>query len=164
MRRYGKDIDGVNRNMRGLFIVGLGSIIVGLVMLFGGLYEYFYDLSRADERIYTTAVITKIDEIETGDSEHPIDHVVYVNYSIEHGTVTVTGKLNEYRSKYKVGDKVEIFYYNDDILSAHHIDSNKTLLLMLIFPASSVIFGAVIVFNRRVREFLAELCLAGDDF
>lgn len=162
MRRFDKDVDGVDSNMRGLFIGGLVFMIVGLAILLGGLYECFYDLSRADERIYTTAVINQITEVETGDSEHPIDHVVYVYYVTEqHGGVT--GELNQYRSKYKVGDKVEIYYYNDNILSAYHIDSSKTLLLMLVSPASFAILGAVVVFNRKVREFLAELCLAGDD-
>ena len=162
MRRYDGDVDGVDRNVRFLFWFGIGFMIVGVSLLAGAFSQYLYSLSRVDERIYVTATITYIEEIETGDSENPIDHKIYLYYVTPEGSVR--GELNEYRSKYKEGDKIEIYYYGDEIDYAYHIDSDRIILLFMLMPIAFAGFGALLVFSKKVREVLADLAAQDDGF
>lgn len=60
--------------MKKTMIVGLLFIFVGLLFLITGTAQCITTLSEKDDRIYTTATITRIEEYKTNDSETPVGH------------------------------------------------------------------------------------------
>ena len=68
----------------------------------------------------------------------------------------------ECRYDVAIGDMVEVYYYSDDIYSVYRVDSDITGLLILLLPFGAVIFGALIVFSKRVRVSLARISMKSE--
>lgn len=157
MSKYESKLD---REKKWLLFGGIWVMVISLVFFVVGLANYVTSRLREDERIYAEAHIVDIVEYETGDSEHPKGYTTYVRYETSSGMIT--GTLNEYRSGYKIGDMVEVYYYSDDIYSVYCVDSDITGLLILLLPFGAVIFGALIVFSKRVRVSLARISMKSE--
>ena len=93
-------------------VAGILFIVVGISFVILGLIKYIILFTEKEDCVYTTANIVKIDERETGDPEEPIDYTTYVELEVNDDKVTT--KLNTYKSSFKVGEKIEVYYFKND--------------------------------------------------
>ena len=130
--------------MKASKIIGVLFIVIGLVFSILGIIKYF---TEKDERIYTTAHIVRIDEQETGDPEFPIDYTTYVELEVN-GEKTTT-KLNTYKSSFKIGKQIDIYYFENDMQMVYKDGAD---VFYIIFSLSGVIFaaiGTIVVLNKN---------------
>ena len=113
---------------------------------------YIIIYNEVNNRVYTTATITRIDEYETGDSENPKAYKTYVRFNVDEEEVIA--ELNTYSSKYYVGYELEVYYFEDDLSLVYKKGSEH---LLLIFPIVGTLFsviGFVLLFNKKVQNYL----------
>lgn len=117
-------------------------IIIGLAFVALGAYFAVNGLNVADGRVYTTALITKIEEIDHSgyyDGEYHYDedpeHITHFRYVVN-GEVIETSTRN-YSSSFKEGKEVTIYYYPDNPYRFHTKGEHW------LFAVAMIIFGAV---------------------
>ena len=127
-------------------------IIIGIFFAVFGAVKYIIIYNEVNNRVYTTATITRIDEYETGDSENPKAYKTYVYFKVDEEEVIA--ELNTYSSKYYVGYELEVYYFEDDLSLVYKKGSEH---LLLIFPIVGTLFsviGFVLLFNKKVQNYL----------
>lgn len=128
-------------------IIGIAFVVVGMFFAAVGAIQYVVELTQKDERIYTTAEIVRIDERKTNDPDDPTDHTAYVEAEVK--GEKITAKLNTYKSSFKVGKEIDIYYFENDPQTAYEKGSD---IFFLIFSSVGIIFaiiGVVIVINAK---------------
>jgi len=119
-------------------VIGVLFIVIGLVFAILGSIRFILTFAEKDDRIYTTAHIVRIDERETGDPEFPVDHTTYVELEVNGEKITT--ELNVYRSDFKTGDQIEIYYFENDMQTVYKDGSD---VFYIIFTFSGVFFAAI---------------------
>ena len=138
--------------MKALKSVSLIFIIIGIFFAIFGTIKYITTFNEVGDRIYTTAIITRIDEYETGDSENPKVYKTYVCFNVDEEEVI--SELNTYSSKYYVGYELEVYYFENDLSLVYTKGSEHLLLL---FPVLGTLFstiGFIVLFNKKVQNYL----------
>ncbi len=133
--------------MKSIKFVGILFAITGFVFIIVGSIGYFLTYIYVDERIYTIATIVKIDEIKTNDSENPKEFIVYVEF--ESDGEMIISKLNTYSSKYRLKDKIDVYYFSDNIEMVYTKGSEHLLLLFPIIGLIVFIVGIILFFNKK---------------
>ena len=141
--------------MKVLKCAGIFFVVIGIFFAVIGTIKYITVLNDIENRVYTTATIVKIDEYLTGDSENPKDYNVYVEYEVNDDTVR--SELNTYSSKYYVGDKVSIYYYENDMNMVYKENSEHLLFIIPLVGISFSVIGFVLLFNKKVQNHLLRL-------
>ena len=134
--------------MKSVRIVGAIFVIVGLLFAALGCFLYIKEQSKADARIDTTARIVRIEERSTGNPDSPIEHTVYVTFTVN--GQKIEAKLNIYRSSFSIGDDIEIYYYEDDLETVH--EKGSEIFFLIIFSAvggGNAVIGAVILYREK---------------
>ena len=142
--------------MKRIKVVGIFFIIFGFFFAITGAMKFITALEEADERIYTTATIVRIKEYKTSDPDDPVRHDTYVEFTLD-GKQTER-KLNTYRTGFKPGKEIEIYYFDDEINTEEKIvyekGSENFLILFPIVGTAFAILGAFFVFNKKLQDFL----------
>ena len=141
--------------MRTLKGVGLFFAIIGIFFALVGTIKYILVLNDIENRIYTTATIVEIDEYLTGDPDNPKGYNVYVEFEVDDDAVR--SELNTYSSKYYVGDKVSIYYYENDMNMVYKENSEHLLFIIPLVGISFSVIGFVLLFNKKVQNHLLRL-------
>lgn len=128
-------------------IIGVLFIVIGLVFTILGTFKYSITFTEKEERIYTTAHIVRIDERETADPEFPIKHTTYVELEVNGDKITT--KLNTYKSSFKIGMPIDIYYFENDMQMVYEDSSD---IFYIIFSLSGIIFaviGTILVLRKN---------------
>ena len=127
-------------------------IIIGIFFAVFGTIKYIVTYNEVNNRVYTIATITRIDEYETGDSENPKAYKTYVRFNVDEEEVIA--ELNTYSSKYYVGYELEVYYFEDDLSLVYKKGSEHLLLLFSIIGVLFSIVGFILLFNKKVQNYL----------
>ena len=130
-------------------------IIIGIFFAVFGTIKYIVTYNEVNNRVYTTATITRIDEYETGDSENPKAYKTYVRFNVDEEEVIA--ELNTYSSKYYVGYELEVYYFEDDLSLVYKKGSEHLLLIFPIVGALFSVIGFVLLINKKVQNYLLKL-------
>ena len=144
--------------MKALKCMGLFFAIIGILFAVIGSIKYITVLNDIENRVYTTATIVEIDEYLTGDPDNPKGYNVYVEYEME--DKIIRSGLNTYSSKYYVGYKVSIYYYEDNMDMVYTENSERLLLAFPLIGTSVSILGFVLLFNKKVQTRLLRLLVS----
>ena len=128
-------------------VAGILFIVVGISFVILGLIKYIISFTKKEDCVYTTANIVKIDERETGDPEEPIDYTTYVELEVNDEKVTT--KLNTYKSSFKVGKKIEVYYFKNDTQMVYEKDSASFFIFFALSGAIFAVLGAIVIFKKR---------------
>ena len=134
--------------MKAAKVVGIFFLVFGLLFAILGSIKYIVAFKATDERIYATAHIVRIDERETGDPEFPIEYTTFVEYEVDGKSITAV--LNTYKSSFKIGKQIDVYYFNNDLQSVYEAGSDA---FYIIFASVGVIFailGAILTFRKNV--------------
>lgn len=132
--------------MRAAKVVGVIFLLMGLLFAIIGAIKYIISFTEADERIYATAYIVRIDERQTGDPEFPVKHTTYVELDVN--GEKIIAKLNTYKSSFKIGQQIDIYYFENDIHMAYQNGSEHWLLLFPLVGMIAATLGAVLTFRN----------------
>ena len=135
--------------MKSIKIVGLFFTLTGLFFIIAGFIEFFSSFKNTEDRIYTVAYIVKIDEIKTNDPENPKEFITYVEYE-SNGEMFVS-KLNTYSSKYMIGDKIDIYYFSDNMQLVYKKGSEHLILLFPIIGMVVFTIGMILTFSKKIK-------------
>ena len=135
--------------MKGAKIVGIVFIITGLLFAILGSINYIASSMATDERIYVTAHIVRIDERKTGDPEFPIEHTTIVEFEVD--GKTITANLNTYRSSFKIGKQIDIYYLNTDLQTVYEVGSDVFYIIVASIGLLFAILGATLTFRKQYR-------------
>lgn len=141
--------------MKSLKVVGLFFIILGLILFIAGIIKCITTFSKTDERIYTTATIVNIEEYETNDDDQPIGYKTFVEFEIN--SEKRISELNTYRSDFKPGKKVEVYYFADDTEMVYEKESDILLTVFPIVGILVIVMGALLAFHKKLQLFLLRL-------
>ena len=126
--------------------VGVSFLIVGfLFFCFGGIKSVIVS-AEADERIYTTAHIVKIEGRETRDPEFPIEYTTYVE--VEMGGEKRITKLNTYRSSFQIGKQIDVYYFENDLQTVYETGSEVFYIIFAFVGLAFAISGAILTFGE----------------
>lgn len=128
-------------------VIGILFVVAGISFVILGLIKYIISFTEKEDRVYTTANIVKIDERETGDPEEPIDYTTYVELEVNDEKVTT--KLNTYKSSFKVGKKIEVYYLENDIQMVYEKDSTNFYMIFSLIGAVFAVLGAIVIFKKK---------------
>lgn len=135
--------------MKSIKIVGLFFTLTGLFFIIVGFIKFFLSFKNTEDRIYTVAYIVKIDEIKTNDPENPKEFITYVEYE-SNGEMFVS-KLNTYSSKYMIGDKIDIYYFSDNMQLVYKKGSEHLILLFPIIGMVVFTIGMILTFSKKIK-------------
>ena len=119
-------------------IFGIALIVVGLLFAILGTIEYIATQEEAEEHIYTTANIVRIDKRRTSDPDDPIDYTTYVEIEVE--GKTITAKLDTYKSSFEIGQQIDVYYFENDTQMIYQVGSD---VFYIIFASAGLVFAAV---------------------
>ena len=119
-------------------IFGIALIVVGLLFAILGTIEYIATQEEAEDRIYTTANIVKIDMRRTSDPHDPVDCTTYVEIEVE--GKTITAKLDTYKSSFEIGQQIDVYYFENDTQMIYQVGSD---VFYIIFASAGLVFAAV---------------------
>ena len=140
--------------MKSIKIIGLFFTLTGIFFIIAGFIEYFLSFKNMEDRIYTVAYIVKIDEIKTNDPENPKEFITYVEYE-SNGEMFVS-ELNTYSSKYMIGDKIDIYYFSDNIELVYKQGSEHLILLFPIIGMVVFSIGMILAFSKKIKNRLGK--------
>ena len=135
--------------MKTIKIVGLVFLIVGLIFAIMGTNEYITSKQKIDERIYTEAVITRIERDHSSHNDGEILHDVFIQIEVE-GKI-IESKLNTYNSGMKVNDTISVYYYSDNLEYVYEVGSDEAMLLFPIIGGVFAIIGAIFLFSKKAQ-------------
>ncbi|MBQ6832329.1 MAG: hypothetical protein IJO28_06800 [Oscillospiraceae bacterium] len=127
--------------------IGALFILIGLSFAIFGIAKYISILTEKDERIYTTAKIVRIEDQETGDPEFPLDHTTYVELEVNGERITT--KLNTYKSSFKIGDQIDIYYFANDTYIVYEDGSDIFYMIVSLFGVVFAAMGTIFVFRKN---------------
>lgn len=128
-------------------VIGVLFIVIGLVFTIVGTIKYILPFTEKDERIYTTAHIVRIDERETGDPEFPIEHTTYVELEVNGEKITT--KLNTYKSSFKIGKQIDIYYFENDMQMVYKEGSDAFYILFALMGVIFATLGTVLAVRKN---------------
>ena len=128
----------------------LFCFLIGLIFIAVGVGMGFRAFNHDDGRVYTTAVITKTypDDLYY---DEDTTYTAYVTYEVN--GQEVTSRLDSQSSSHRRGNRVEIYYYPDDLSVAH--SKHTPMLFAIIFPCFGVaviVMGVITFCSLRVRK------------
>lgn len=112
--------------MKQLKLVGVVLLVVGLLIGVVGPILVKKAEVKEEDRVYTTATITRIEVYGMDDDE---THDVYVEYRV--GGEKIENELNYYTSSMREGDTIEIYYDKNNV---NRIGSKGGDNLFILFP------------------------------
>lgn len=118
--------------------VGIIFLVVGLLLQFG-----VFSIDEED-RIYTTATITRIDTYH--DSDGDTSHKVYVEYQVDDNLLE--SKLNTYVSSYYEGKEIDVYYDKNNPSRVQTDGANFLGIIFIVLGGILAIFGAFMLFVR----------------
>jgi hypothetical protein len=122
-------------------VVGSLFVVAGLLFAIIGTVNYVLRYTEKDHRIYTTAHIIKIDERKTGDPEFPIEYTTHVEFEVN--GEKITSELNTYRSNFKIGKSIDIYYLENDLQMVYQRRSDAFFFLFAVGGGIFAILGAI---------------------
>ena len=132
--------------------IGFFFTIVGIFFFIVGIAKLVVEFNKKDERIYTHATISKIEEYNDNDLEDGIDYRVYVKFNVNNQTII--SMLNTYSHTYQIGDEIEIYYYNDNKDLVYKEGSEKLLIIFPVVGSLVSILGILLISNKNLQNFL----------
>ena len=129
-------------------IVGIVFLITGFLFAILGSIRYIASFKATDNRIYATAHIVRIDERETGDPEFPIEYTTFVEYEVDGKSITAV--LNTYKSSFKIGKQIDVYYFNNDLQSVYEAGSDAFYIIYASVGVIFAILGAILTFRKNV--------------
>lgn len=132
--------------------IGFFFTIVGIFLFIVGIAKLVVEFNKKDERIYTHATISKIEEYNDNDLEDGIDYRVYVKFNVNNQTII--SMLNTYGNTYQIGDEIEIYYYNDNRDLVYKEGSEKLLIIFPVVGSLVSILGILLISNKNLQNFL----------
>ena len=133
--------------MKAAKIVGIVFLITGLLFAILGSIKYFVSFMAADERIYATAHIIRIDERKTGDPEFPIEYTTFVEFEV--AGENITANLNTHNSSFKIGKQVDVYYFENDLQTVYEVGSDANFIIFASVGLLFVILGAILTFRKN---------------
>lgn len=127
--------------------IGALFILIGLSFAIFGTAKYISILTEKDERIYTNAHIVRIEDQETGDPEFPLDHTTYVELEVNGERITT--KLNTYKSSFKIGDQIDIYYFTNNTQIVYEDGSDIFYMIVSLFGVVFAAMGTIFVFRKN---------------
>ena len=118
-------------------LIGIIFIVFGLIFAIWGAIDYIEAFTNADDRIYTTATIVKIEEKEIN-KDFGNSYVAYAEFSIN-GEIT-TSRINVHKANFHIGKEIEIYYFKDSTDMVYLKDSEH---LLVIYPVMGTVFVAL---------------------
>ena len=118
-------------------LIGIIFIVFGLIFAIWGAIDYIGAFTNADDRIYTTATIIKIEEKEIN-KDFGNSYVAYAEFSIN-GEI-ITSRINVHKANFHIGKEIEIYYFKDSTDMVYLKDSEH---LLVIYPVMGTIFVAL---------------------
>ena len=107
-------------------------IVFGLLLLVLGMYIMLFQNISKEDRVYTKAVIQRIDTHT--DSDGDTHHDVFISYEVD-GKIYQT-ELNSYNSGYYEGKEIEVYYNKNNPAK---VETESSIIILLIF----IVFGIV---------------------
>ena len=132
--------------------IGFFFTIVGIFFFIVGIAKLVVEFNKKDERTYTHAIISKIEEYDDNDLEDGIDYRVYVKFNVNNQTII--SMLNTYSNTYQIGDEIEIYYYNDNRDLVYKEGSEKLLIIFPVVGSLVSILGILLISNKKLQNFL----------
>lgn len=105
-------------------LLGVFLFLLGLFAACLGGYFIYKDKYRQDNREFVTATIVDVNiDIIYNDLNEEIrsEETVIVEFYIE--DELVTSELSSFNLKYKIGDKIDIYYYPDNYSVVHSVEA-----------------------------------------
>ncbi len=133
--------------MKATKVIGVLFIVIGLVFTILGTFKYILTFTEKEERIYTTAHIVRIDERETGEPEFPIEHTTYVELEVN-GDKIIT-KLNTYKSRFKIGTQIDIYYFENNLQMVYKEGSETFYIIFALIGVIFVTSGTILTFRKN---------------
>lgn len=128
-------------------ITGIIFIAVGLFIGILGAVAGICFNNRKEDWIYTTAYITEIEKRETGDSEHPIEHITYVELMVNGEMITT--RLNTYHTDFYVGRQIDVYYLENNLETVYEKGSESWFFAFPIAGGLYAVVGLAVYINRR---------------
>lgn len=132
--------------------IGFFFTIIGIFFFIVGIAKLVEEFNKKDERIYTHAIISKIEEYDDNDLEDGLDYRVYVKFDVNNQTII--SMLNTYSNTYQIGDEIEIYYYNDNKDLVYKEGSEKLLIIFPVVGSLVSILGILLISNKKLQSFL----------
>ncbi len=133
--------------MKAAKVVGIVFLLTGVLFAIIGSIQHVVAFKATDERIYATAHIVRIDEQETGDPEFPIEYTTFVEF--ETGNKIITATLNTYNSSFKVGQQIDVYYFENDLQMVYEVGSNAFYIIFALVGVLFAILGAILTFRKK---------------
>ena len=127
--------------------------VVAVAFIFGGLLFIVAGTAKlvnvfSEEKAYSVATITEIEEYSSGDEDLPSKYRVWVEY--ERGGKKHKAQLNTWRSRYYEGMELDVYYLSDDYEWVYTKNSDYVLFL---FPvAGAVVFSIGVLLLVAVKK------------
>ena len=127
--------------------------VVAVAFIFGGLLFIVAGTTKlvdvfSEEKAYSVATITEIEEYSSDDEELPAKYRVWVEY--ERGGKKHKAQLNTWRSRYYEGMELDVYYLSDDYEWVYTKNSEYVLFL---FPAAgAVVFSIGVLLLVAVKK------------
>ena len=133
--------------MKAAKIVGIVFLITGLLFAILGSIKYIASSMATDERIYATAHIVRIDERKTGDPEFPITYTTFVEFDVD--GKNVTANLNTHNSSFKIGEQVDVYYFENNLQTVYEVGSNAFYIIFASVGVLFAILGTLLIFRKK---------------
>lgn len=127
------------------FVFGM-FMVVGLLFFMLGIYIMISQNISKENRVYTTAIIERIDRHTDSDGDTHYD--VFISYDVD-GKI-YQRELNSYMSGYYEGKKIEVYY---DKNNPSTVKTESSIIGMLIFAGLGLVIF-VIGFIGLLRGFI----------
>ena len=127
--------------------------VVAVAFIFGGLLFIVAGTAKlvnvfSEEKAYSVATITDIEEYSSGDDDFPVKYRVWVEY--ERDGEKHKAQLNTWQSRYYEGMELDVYYLSDDYEWVYTKNSEYVLFL---FPAAgAVVFSIGVLLLVAVRK------------
>ena len=141
--------------MKNFKIIGILFAIVGIVFCVLGSVGYIFQLQEKEARIYTVGKVVKIEEHDTGDPEVPKENRTFVEFEVN-GELVVR-ELNVSSSSFCVGQKLEIYYFENQPETVYKKGSEHLLILFPVVGVLVATLGFLLAFNKKLQAFLLKL-------
>lgn len=138
--------------IKGVRILGIMLVFASAIMFFVGFSLAISDNARKDDRIYTTATIISVMDLDGFGPGYSISHrkKVWVKHTTKYGHIII-GSLANGDYNYEVGEEIEVYYFADDKEKLYVDDYDMELMLMQICVANSIV-GLIIALDKKLQS------------
>jgi hypothetical protein len=142
-------------DMRYFKIIGMLFTIVGIVFCVLGSIKCIFELPQKEARIYTIGKIIKIEEYDTGDPEFLTNNRTFVEFEVN--GESVVSELNTSSSSFYTGQKLEIYYFDNQTEIVYKKGSDALLILFPVVGITIATIGCLLAFNKKVQTLLSKI-------